>query len=408
MHEVIQDTIILASCAIVAVLLSMRAISRARLWRATVTPLASIIGSGFLVSGPLLASIAGQYAVLLMAVLCIVGYAIGSAVRHNILYIEPIIENGDDANAARTRATERLSGLCLAVAYLISICFYIQLLAAFVLRGADIDSPVLGNILATGILFFLGAVGLVRGFSNLEQLEELAVTLKLTVIAGLLAGLLGHNIELFQQGTWHLSKTPHAFDMESVRVALGALLIVQGFETSRYLGHVYEPGERVRSMRLAQWLATAIYMGFMVLVAAFLDPNLPARETAIIDYSAEVAAILPMLLILGAVAAQFSAATADFVGSAGLAVDAFPRARERWLYPVIALAVIALTWATDVFEILTIASRAFAAYYLLQCLLALFAWIQTKSERPTPLRMVLFSLGAVASAGTLLFGLPVH
>jgi hypothetical protein len=408
MHEAVQDTIILVSCAIVAVLLSMRAISRARLWRATVTPLASIIGSGFLVSGPLLASIAGQYAVFVMAALCLVGYAIGTAVRYNIRYVEPIIESGDGGIASKVRATERLSGISLAVAYLISISFYIQLLAAFVLRGASIESINLGNVLATGILSFLGVVGLVRGFSDLEQLEELAVTLKLTVIAGLLAGLLGHNIEIFEQGTWHLTKAPHAFDLTSVRIALGALLIVQGFETSRYLGHVYEPEERVRSMRLAQWLATAIYMAFMVLVAAFLDPNFPAKETAIIDYSAEVAAILPMLLILGAVAAQFSAAIADFVGSAGLAVDAFPRAKEKWLYPAIALVVIGLTWATNVFEILTIASRAFAAYYLLQCLLALFAWRGTQTGQPTALQIAQFSLGAIASAATLLFGLSVH
>ncbi|GAB4239313.1 MAG: hypothetical protein Kow0032_26340 [Methyloligellaceae bacterium] len=407
-HEALQDALILVSCALVAVGLSLRTVSGARLWRATITPLASIIGSGFLVSGPLLASIAGPYAVFLMAALCLAGYMIGSAVRHNIRHLEPVMREPDGEARLKLLAGERLSELCLAIAYLISISFYIQLLAAFVLRGANLDNPFLANILATCILAFLGVVGFVRGFRNLEQLEELAVTIKLTVIAGLLAGLLGYNFELLEQGQWQFSQAPGTFDMKSLRIALGALLIVQGFETSRYLGHVYSCDERVRSMRLAQLLASAIYVAFMVLVAAFLDPSVPAKETAIIDYSATVAAILPILLILGAAAAQFSAAIADFVGSAGLAAGVFPVVRERWLYPAIAVTVIALTWMTNVFEILTIASRAFAAYYLLQSLLALLAWKVTGKGRPTILQSIQFSLGAIASAATLLFGLPAH
>ena len=38
-------------------------------WKATVTPLASIMGSGFLVSAPLLAGIVGNLAVVCMALL---------------------------------------------------------------------------------------------------------------------------------------------------------------------------------------------------------------------------------------------------------------------------------------------------------------------------------------------------
>lgn len=408
MHLNLLDIAILVCCAGLLVVLSTGSLDRSRLWRATVTPLASIIGSGFMVSGPLLASIAGQYAILLMAALCGVGFAIGSAVRHNIRYLEPIVDKGHEHAPPFVRSTERFSSICLAVAYLISICFYIQLLSAFALRGAGVEGEYVGNSLATAILAFLGIVGLLRGFGHLEFLEKHAVALKLAVIAGLFVGLIGHNIWQIEQGSWHLSKLSHEIDLASVRIALGALLIVQGFETSRYLGHVYSCQERVRSMRLAQLLAIAIYLGFMALAAAFLDPSLPAKETAIIDYSAAVSPILPLLLIVGAIAAQFSAATADFVGSAGLVVDAFPRVKERWLYPAIAALVIALTWMTNVFEILTIASRCFAAYYMLQCLLALLAWRGTKTGRPDLAHSLLFALGAIASAATLLFGLPAH
>ena len=40
-------------------------------WKATITPLASIMGSGFLVSAPLLAGIVGNLALLCMAMLLV-------------------------------------------------------------------------------------------------------------------------------------------------------------------------------------------------------------------------------------------------------------------------------------------------------------------------------------------------
>ena len=53
-------------------------------WRAMTTPLASIIGSGFLVLGPILDASYGKYAPLVMAGLCAGGYLYGSAIRYNM------------------------------------------------------------------------------------------------------------------------------------------------------------------------------------------------------------------------------------------------------------------------------------------------------------------------------------
>ena len=53
-------------------------------WKAMVTPLASIMGSGFLVSAPLLAGIVGNLAVVCMAVLLVLAYLVGGAIRFNI------------------------------------------------------------------------------------------------------------------------------------------------------------------------------------------------------------------------------------------------------------------------------------------------------------------------------------
>ena len=72
-----------------AILFSPR-LTASPVWRATVTPLASIIGSGFLVSLPLLVHDLGSHAVTGMAFLVLFSYLLGTAIRFNILHGEPL------------------------------------------------------------------------------------------------------------------------------------------------------------------------------------------------------------------------------------------------------------------------------------------------------------------------------
>jgi hypothetical protein len=58
-------------------------------WKATVTPLASIMGSGFLVSAPLLAGLVGNLAVFCMSGLLVLAYGVGGAIRCNYLFFGP-------------------------------------------------------------------------------------------------------------------------------------------------------------------------------------------------------------------------------------------------------------------------------------------------------------------------------
>ena len=76
--------IILSAIATGLLLLSPR-LSKSTVWRATVTPLASIIGSGFLVLAPILVSDYGYIAPLVMAGLCLGAFLFGAAIRFNIL-----------------------------------------------------------------------------------------------------------------------------------------------------------------------------------------------------------------------------------------------------------------------------------------------------------------------------------
>lgn len=99
-----ENTVIIAASVAVAALLMWPRLARAKLWRATVTPLASIIRSGFLVLGPILAESYGAWTPLAMALLCALSYAIGMAVRFNITAID---RHGHDLRSVRleVRAT---------------------------------------------------------------------------------------------------------------------------------------------------------------------------------------------------------------------------------------------------------------------------------------------------------------
>lgn len=65
--------------------------SRAKLFKATATPLASIFGSGFLVIVPILAGATGKFSLLAMVAICALAYSIGWVIRFNIANAEPAL-----------------------------------------------------------------------------------------------------------------------------------------------------------------------------------------------------------------------------------------------------------------------------------------------------------------------------
>lgn len=79
---------ILGAVAIAALLLWSGPVRSSITWKAMTTPLASIIGSGFLVLGPILMAQFGWLAPMVMAVLCTTAYLFGAAIRHNMRRIE--------------------------------------------------------------------------------------------------------------------------------------------------------------------------------------------------------------------------------------------------------------------------------------------------------------------------------
>jgi hypothetical protein len=363
-----MNWILVLIAVVFAVLLLQPTLLERPFWRATITPLASIIGSGFLIIAPLLGVIAGEQALGAMLLILLLAYSVGGIIRFNIRHAEPPLAVGGRPALA---ATERFSNVMLSIAYVVSIAFYLRLLASFVLDHFELASPYPAQWLTTAILLFIGIYGWRRGLKSLEHLEAYSVGIKLAIIGALLVGLLAHDLN--SGFTSAVSGVEGYSALDQLRMLGGMLLVVQGFETSRYLGSEYTTGMRVWSMRAAQILSTCIYLGFVYLIM----PVLPAMhgtlpdETEIIHIAGVVALVLPPMLVIAAVMSQFSASIADTLAAGGLAEEEsrgrFPASRAYLLVAALAIAII---WATNVFEIVTLASRAFAAYYFAQAVVA--------------------------------------
>jgi len=372
-------------------------------WNATVTPLASIMGSGFLVSAPLLAGIVGNLAVVCMAILLVLAYMVGGAIRFNIRHFEPIENKGH--GPAQNIAF--LSRIVLLGAYFISVTYYLELLAAFLLKIVGAHSQMAANGITTLLLLTSGGIGMWRGLKKLEAFEKYAVALNLGMIGALLISLAIYNVNMVFGGTWALPSISSVIDFHDLRVLLGLLIVVQGFETSRYLGDEHPAEQRIKTMRAAQLMSAAIYLLFIALATVLFHDGLGADVTAIIGMTKPVAVVLPILLAIAAIGSQFSAAVADNVGAGGLIEDITHRKVSiRYAYLLILLVTVVLTWEANVNEIIAYASRAFAFYYALQCIVAFVVAWQDRNLHHRSLRLVTFAILAVVCFLVFALGIP--
>ena len=365
------DLVLLVVAVATAAVMLSPPLLRSRDWRATVTPLASIIGSGFLVAGPILGHVAGHYAVAAMAALCAISYLFGLAVRDNISRLEPML--AAESPPPVLLWLDRAADLALILAYFVSVAYYLDLLADFALKAFGVVDPMVAHGMTTAILALLGTLGYFGGLRWLEHVELGSVGLKLAMIAALIAAL-----------AWALgSEVAEGFD--AVRILLGLIILVQGFETSRYLGDSYDRATRVRTMRHAQWIAFVVYMLFIGLLTPWLDGRLPPEggDTHVIELLRPVGSLVAPAIIVAALLSQLSAAVADLNGASGLVAGA---SRQRIPvaigYVIAASASIAVVWAGDIFTVIAWASKAFVLYYGIQSATALVVeWVDPAPTR---------------------------
>jgi len=280
-----------------------------------------------------------------------------------------------------------------------------NLYGAFAVSLTPYSDVVYGRIVTTVTLVIIAAIGWWRGLLGMEKAEQLSVGVKLVIIAGLLAGMTHHAVGTLLDGT--VVRNAAQMGWGSVRIAFGLIITVQGFETSRYLEEEHDAVTRIQTMKYAQWISAVIYILYIGLAAiSFSISNIGPRETAIIQMTGHIASLLPILLVVAALAAQFSAAVADTNGGGGLMQEmSRGLVSSRVSYVILVVASIALTWMADIYEIISYASRAFAVYYGLQSMLAAF---MSSRDSGMSFRTVGFALLAVFLFLVALLGVPAE
>ena len=370
---------------------------------ATTTPLASIFGSGFLVIVPILAAAVGPYAVYAMAGVTLLAYAVGSVIRFNIRHAEPLL--AADNAPHLTTFFERGSDLALVGAYVVSVSLYLNILSSFLLGGLDhvwpgIDSNLTEHLVTVTVIAAIGLIGYTKGLELLQELEDIALWITLLIIVAVFIGFGAYDLRAMQGAGIQWPTIPHESWWQMLTILGGTLIVVQGFETSRYLGQEFDADTRIRSSRLSQIVSTVVYLVFIALATPLMHFLGGKAETNSLIMLAGIASVLlPLPLVAAAVLSQFSAAVADTMGGGGNMVEVTKQhITSKCAYLIIAGGAIILAFAPTL-TILALASRAFAFYYMLQCLVAI-----TVSKN----RLQRIAIGAVAAVLALItiFAVP--
>ena len=379
-------------------------------WQAALTPLSSIIGSGFLIIAPMLASVIGVYSPLAVMVIVVLAYSIGGVIRFNIIHAEPLLH---DKNAhPLIYRIDFVANAALSLAYVTAVAFYLSLLSSFLLNYLGfVDAFTLERTLTTIIIVVIATTGFLRGLGGLEKLEAFAMSIQLSIVAALLIGVSVYDYNFIQSEQSLIFDIQERSTTTKIFMLAGILLVVQGFETSRFLGEKYHADMRVRTMRRAQLISGVLYVvSVIVLMPIVQHINLEHIRIADIVVATGLAATaLPLMLIVAAIMSQFSAGVADTVGAGGLASETSRgRLSSNKGYLVVSVFAIILIWTANLLEIIALASRAFALYYMLQCVVALIANRHHRERKAYWLRSTGFGTLAVILAFIVLFAIPAE
>ncbi|RLA70307.1 MAG: hypothetical protein DRG09_03590 [Epsilonproteobacteria bacterium] len=367
---------------------------------AITTPLASIFGSGFLVMVPILVGAVGEYAIYGILLITFVAYNVGNIIRFNIKHVEPLLESG----ASRTTLyLEKISDFALTVAYVVSVSLYLHILSAFVLTGLHADTVFNEDMLTSMIIITITVIGITKGLNALEFLEKYALLITLVIVFALIMSFFVYDLKLYMNGTGFTMPKPLEHSTSEVFAILaGMLIVVQGFETSRYPGNTYSAELRIQTSKYSQIFSTIVYVVFisLALPIAYLLKGVYDDHSLII-LVALTSSFMVVPLIVVAALSQFSAAVADTLAASGsLEEVSDKKVGKAASYLLIAVFAIIVTWSVHTLEIIALASRAFAFYYLLQALVAI-------SVSKKTLEKIYFGVLALILLGITLFALPV-
>lgn len=373
-------------------------------YQATVVPLANIMDIGFVAMTPIIVLITGLDSPLTMAGLCALGYAMGWVMRYNIRRFEPVAGEG-----GRLRSISRVSQVSLIVASLVNVAYYLQLMGAVIilLIALPFSIPIVGYTgsgLAVLSLVALGLVGFFFGLEKLNSVGEKTTAFNLAAITAIIVGFVAYNVDVAVAGNWTLPEYNPPLTAESARKVIGFFAIVQGFEASRYIGAQYSADLRIQTMRRAQLIATAAFVLFpLSALLLFAEVRPEAKPIAVVQIAQVASPVLPWLILLLAVGSQASAAV-NAISSRSEVIMQLTDGEipQRFTYPMLVVGAIAVVLVTDVLSAVAVASRVFAAFFTLQCLIALLLARQDKQWT----RVAKIAVVGLAMLTIALFGLP--
>ncbi|KAB1186971.1 MULTISPECIES: hypothetical protein [Haloferax] len=406
MTLVISIVVVVTLLGLSAVLYSSR-VQNSEEYQATVVPLANIMDIGFVAMTPIIVFIIGLESPLIMLGLCGLGFTMGWVMRYNIRKYEPIA-----GGKGALHNVARFGQASLLVASLVNVAYYLQLMGGVIIiliavpLGVNLDPGVSrGSGLAVLSLVALGLIGFTRGLDQLNKLGEKTTAFNLAAITAIIVGFLAYNVDAVLAGAWALPNYDPPVGSEELRKILGLFAIVQGFEASRYIGSQYSADLRIKTMRIAQIIATIAFVLFpLASLLLFADYRPDSADPISIVLIATVASpILPWLILLLAVGSQASAAVNAISSRSAVLLELTEGGvEERFTYPILAIGAIAVVLVTDVLSAVAIASRVFAAFFAIQCVIALVV----ASRENEWARFVGIGLVGLAMLTIAIFGLP--
>jgi len=305
-----------------------------------------------------------------MVGICALAYSIGSVIRFNIANVEPLLDARRSLKS--TLFLDRISDIALVPAYVISVCLYLRILSSFLMNGMGLATQLNERFLTTGIILLISIIGFIKGLKDLQKLENWAIWVTVAIIVAMILGFSLHDISLISGTGIKLPENSGHSLLHILAVLGGTLICVQGFETSRYLGEEYSREMRIKSCRLSQIIAAIVYLVFIAVAIPLMHYLTgPVRDDSLIVLAGKASILLPLPLIAAAVLSQFSASVADTLGGEGNIVEATrERISHKVAYLILGGGSIILTWSASTFQIVALASRAFAFYYMIQCIVA--------------------------------------
>ena len=341
-------------------------VQQSQKYQAMVVPLANIMDVGFIVMSPAIVLLAGFAAPLVMLGICLLAIATGFAIAYNIRHYEPLEGTDDPVNRVGY-----VSRWALTFASVINIAYYTLLLITLLLWPLGLYSVTNLAIGGTVLLVVLIIVGMAGGMDWLNNLGNKTTAFNVSAVVAVVTAFIVYNIQEWLGGRWDLGETEVMISGEDFRKIIGLFAIVQGFEAARYIGARFGKELRITTMRLAQVISSVVFVVFVASVLIlYVQVQTDFSGESIFIVADEVGDFMPWLILLAAIGSQTSAIINATMSRSDMLVDhKMPR---RWTFVVLLGPAIAVFLLVDITEAVALASRVFAAYFVLQ---AVIAWI---------------------------------